>query len=126
LATNFVPSEFEVLSIKSSIEQEEFNIKEVDSLIATTKQQLKNLQKQRSDSINLLAVKQGLIAPVRKIPSEVMEQIMDEYVHPSWTLPTDASEKCGIPRPDVKLRCLSRVCKQWRRLVLNNPKLWTL
>ncbi|KIJ59388.1 hypothetical protein HYDPIDRAFT_118612 [Hydnomerulius pinastri MD-312] len=58
---------------------------------------------------------QGLIACIRRLPSEILGEI---FMH---CLPPDAHNE---PNPNTAPLLLTRICRPWRKVALSTPRLW--
>ncbi|KAJ7138092.1 hypothetical protein C8R44DRAFT_547135, partial [Mycena epipterygia] len=65
----------------------------------------------------------GVLAPVRRLPPEILCEIFMAYSSPSTQARTPADEKKKISKSDVLL--VSHVCTQWRIIALGTPRLWS-
>ena len=102
-----------VRGIISESEQRIADLKEINSRILDT--QKKVLQRlEEYDSFVLY--QKSLIAPIRRIPPEVLSTIFVACVAgPDPEQPSDASELPWV---------LGKICHLWRRIVLSSPHLW--
>ncbi|KAJ7685146.1 hypothetical protein DFH06DRAFT_1157592 [Mycena polygramma] len=100
---------------KSMIHASEANISRIDS-------QIRDLMRLRHRERGLIASLKLAIAPIRKLPAEILVEIFC-YVHASsWWYLTG-------PRSNVELKrvlAISQVCAHWRQVVCTTPQLWAV
>lgn len=116
LEAQFAPSIAMVKAeITKLIEREEAKITLLDkersvreeSLREATRQKVQNLEKERAELDKEIGNDKGFIAPIRRLPSELLSEIF------IW------SEINGNPWP------ITKVCRSWRSVALRTPQLWS-
>jgi hypothetical protein len=118
LATDFVPSSTQADFFKLAIDKTEKNIHDLDSRISTFELQLEELHTYRRVLLDTCAVKEALLAPVRKLHPEILGEIFTWCVADVVEVDTRATPKCAP-------LLLVHVCRRWRRVALATPRLWT-
>jgi len=121
LATGFVLSGNEAHPLRSSIEEQERIILDIDARIGCLKRQLMQLRARRLAFVESSATKRALLAPVRKLAPEILGEVF------KWCIPVARfiNDPCGRITPNSAPLLLIQVCRQWRRVALGTPHLWT-
>ena len=114
LAAGYLPSVEEVDAIRSRNMEREVLITGINEEIAT-------LCARRRRLITASTIGKAIIAPIRKIPVEVLEEILFQSI-PSF-LPE--SFEPGTLHPQDVCRLLGNVCKEWRTIVNDTPRLFS-
>ncbi|KAJ6496639.1 hypothetical protein C8R47DRAFT_1114911 [Mycena vitilis] len=100
---------------KSMIHASEANISRIDS-------QIRDLMRLRDRERGLIASLKLAIAPVRKLPAEILVEIFCYVNAPSWwylaALRSNAELKSVL--------AISQVCAHWRQVVCTTPQLWAV
>nr|GAT54334.1 predicted protein [Mycena chlorophos] len=107
--TNFYPTDEETDKIRALL------IEPLAQLIAID-EQIASLLEQRKSVAAYVADHQALITPLRRLPTDILEQIF------LACLPTD--RLAGMISSDAPL-LLSQICSEWRRVALSLPRLWS-
>ncbi|KIJ62927.1 hypothetical protein HYDPIDRAFT_30067 [Hydnomerulius pinastri MD-312] len=76
--------------------------------------QLDRVRTELHDQVNKANVTQNLLAPVSRLPNEMLLAIFEEAV---------ANQEPGPDEPHIE-RVLSQVSRRWRDLVIHAPRLW--
>ncbi|KAJ7166340.1 hypothetical protein C8R43DRAFT_1232390 [Mycena crocata] len=93
---------------KSLIQASEANIARIDS-------QIRDLMRLRDRERGLITALKLVIAPIRKLPAEILVEIFLHYLDIWW-----------YSRNDLKrVLTLSHVCAHWRQIACTTPQLWT-
>jgi hypothetical protein len=75
LATDFAPTSTEAGLLKKSIEEHEREIREIDTKRSSLELQLEDLRTLRLSLVESCAVKEALLAPMRKLAPEVLGEV---------------------------------------------------
>ena len=94
------------LIIDAKIKQKK---EELESVLAGARRTLEDLEEQRVNLEEEISSTQAFVAPVRRLPDDVLREVFWEEF--------DISTSCCWT--------LSAVCSRWRRLVLGMPRLWS-
>ena len=119
-ASDFVPNALEAHRLRTAVEEQENNIQALNARIAFLEAQLCLLRAQRDDLVESSTIKRSLLAPIRRLAPETLGEIF-ELCNSSLVTP-------GVRRiitPDSAPILIGRVCKEWRRVALGTPQLWT-
>ncbi|KIJ23620.1 hypothetical protein M422DRAFT_191077, partial [Sphaerobolus stellatus SS14] len=124
LETTYCPTNVHKQSLHETIETCEKTISEFDSKIVESKRHLKSLEKARAAAEKNLKNARSLLAPIRRMPEEILSMILC-LVSSSEKREDHAHHRAvrTISPPPSPLIFL-RVCKLWRRVVLNTPRLF--
>ncbi|KAF9003568.1 hypothetical protein BDQ17DRAFT_1242026, partial [Cyathus striatus] len=112
LRSNRVPTTFERTTLLSTIDK-------VDSDVSRLDEQIAILQQRRKKLFNFVTRQQSLLAPVRKLPDELLRVI--------FLLCRQSSEDEGsinVCRPDRFGRTITQICSYWRVIANSSPLLW--
>lgn len=93
--------------VHTAIADAESTLKQLDTNIA-------RLQENRIDCLEKLLKLKALMAPIRRIPPEIMAEIF------WWSLPDNPSPSVSSPP-----LLLGRICSGWRTITLSTAKLWS-
>ncbi|KAF8643144.1 hypothetical protein AX16_009188 [Volvariella volvacea WC 439] len=117
IETNDSPDDQEIKRIKLQIidpcmEQ----LEQLDANIASLKTQLYTLQQKRSSLSLHIDRHRALIAPIRRLPRDVLREIFTRC------LPTD---HFALMKTTEAPLLLGRICSTWRQVAMTTPDLWT-
>jgi hypothetical protein len=117
LHTHVAPSPSEAELIQSTLSHVHSSISEIDQEIDRVQAILDLLKNKRGD-LQIFADRHGaLLAPVRRLPPELLAEV---FVHclPSQQIVATMAGKRSILRP-------SHVCQHWRNVAVSTQRLWT-
>ncbi|KAH6895027.1 hypothetical protein BKA70DRAFT_1319304 [Coprinopsis sp. MPI-PUGE-AT-0042] len=109
LGTNYAPSDTEITTIN------EILIK-VDTLAIQLETQMKVLKAKHAAVTSFTASHRALLSPIRRIPADILITI--------FQLCMESYKKCKMAASESPL-LFTRVCHQWRELVIGTPSLWS-
>ncbi|KAJ7726512.1 hypothetical protein B0H16DRAFT_265517 [Mycena metata] len=107
----------ELASTPSFESQMKLLIKASEDKIARIDSQIKDLERLRDRERRIVARLRAAIAPVHKLPAELLVEIFRYKCDSEYT----ATWRSVIK----KVQVLSHVCVYWRRVAINTPRLWT-
>ncbi|KAJ3756999.1 hypothetical protein EV360DRAFT_84430 [Lentinula raphanica] len=110
MGTNYAPSPDEILELKALLIQPYAELARLESEIARAL-----CEKEKISSF--IEAHRALMSPVRQIPEEVLAEI---FLH---CLPTDRN--FAIRSLDEAPLLLTTICRDWRRVALDTPRLWS-
>ncbi|KAH6918244.1 hypothetical protein BKA70DRAFT_1175592 [Coprinopsis sp. MPI-PUGE-AT-0042] len=108
LGTNYVPSDIEITTINNILLK-------VDGMAAQLEMQIEALKAKHAAVSSFAASHRALLSPIRRVPADILTTI--------FLLCKESYEKCAMT-PDEPPLLFTRVCHQWRELVINTPTLW--
>ena len=117
LTTTWFPSPEEANAIKSRTVVRREMIREIDEEIAV-------LQAQRHALVMACDIGRAIMAPIRRLPVEVLTEIFIKCIPP---LPT----KSNRPEPEFYVHpqdvgeLLGTVCRAWYTIINNEPRIWS-
>ncbi|KAF8870648.1 hypothetical protein BD779DRAFT_1454985, partial [Infundibulicybe gibba] len=116
LACDVDPSPAEVDLIHSFLAQSQVQMSDIDFEIHQATNLLHRLTQERSELSSLAENHKSLIAPIRKLPPEILAEIFIE------SLPNSPQGWRADPwhRPLL----VAQINRRWRRIALTTPKLW--
>ncbi|KAI5900306.1 uncharacterized protein SCHCODRAFT_02033538 [Schizophyllum commune H4-8] len=103
--------------IQQNILLEEAAVATYAQTIRVTRKILKDLLREKKTLITHLTRKRALIAPIRRLPTEIMLIILKMSVADTYDRKAGAFRILNHP--------VLQVCRFWRNLVLDTPQLWT-
>ncbi|KAH6906309.1 hypothetical protein BKA70DRAFT_1401519 [Coprinopsis sp. MPI-PUGE-AT-0042] len=109
LGTNYSPSDTGIGTINEILLK-------VDTMSAQLEAQIEALRAKHAAVASFAASHRALLSPIRRVPLDVLTTIF---------LVCMESYKTCTMTPDQSPLLLTRVCHQWRELVVNTPSLWT-
>ena len=128
-----MPGVLETAGIKARLEAQIDEMKAIEQEIATLEARVVNLKAQRMDLEKRCAVGEALLAPIRKIPMEILEEIFVQSI-PRLFLdgilvelghanvgPLDLFEE----HPHDARTRLGAVCRKWRNVTETAPRVWS-
>ncbi|KAJ3835398.1 hypothetical protein EV361DRAFT_387945 [Lentinula raphanica] len=110
MGTNYAPSPDEILELKALLIQPYAELARLEAEIARAL-----CEKEKISSF--IEAHRALMSPVRQIPEEVLAEI---FLH---CLPTDRN--FAIRSLDEAPLLLTTICRDWRRVALDTPRLWS-
>ncbi|KAJ6463501.1 hypothetical protein C8R45DRAFT_911712 [Mycena sanguinolenta] len=116
LDTNYVPSDSEVLEIRSLLLEPTDELARIDARIEEMEIALEQLKEQRASFEAPIDAHRALISPMRRIPHDVLLEIF------CACLP---SEHNAVVDPAEAPLVLGRICKHWRSVAYSSPILWS-
>ncbi|KAJ7879017.1 hypothetical protein B0H14DRAFT_2710213 [Mycena olivaceomarginata] len=90
-------------------------IDELESQIALLDESIKSLQLRRADLLKSMETPKAILAPVRRLPSEILGEIFSLMVRPMF-LPAKTENAPWL---------FTRVCRRWSAVALATPALWS-
>ena len=115
--TNYSPSPAELARLKAAIIEPQQELHRLDSDITRVETVLDNLLSERKRVETYIMAHRALMTPIRQIPSETLAEIF------KWCLPSDLAY--GIRSLKLAPLLLTLVCRDWRRIAIETPRLWT-
>ena len=104
LASGHVPCPSEARAVEAIIEETQAQLAKVQHAIGNAEQTLDSLSTLESKLENALAMQRAYVAPVRRVPVEVLEMIFELSCEDATINPSDCTPLA-----------LSAVCRLWRR-----------
>ncbi|KIK67566.1 hypothetical protein GYMLUDRAFT_877971 [Collybiopsis luxurians FD-317 M1] len=114
--TNHAATSFERAQIIGLIERPMARLKELNNEIMRIKKVAEFLVAERSTVHRYIRSHQALLSPMRGLPAEILSEI---FLH---CLPLDRNPVRSMREPPL---LFTRVCRRWRDVALNTPRLWT-
>ncbi|KAJ7069480.1 hypothetical protein C8F01DRAFT_1112882 [Mycena amicta] len=106
--TNYCPTDDELADIKALLVEPRIRLQELDETI-------RQLQTERDKLAAHIAAHEALIAPIRSIPLDMLQEIFVAC------LPTDRNSVMSASEAPV---LLGRICSHWRTVAFQTPALW--
>ncbi|KAF7348247.1 Hexose carrier protein [Mycena sanguinolenta] len=116
LHTNYVPSDAEVLQIRSLLMYPADELARIDAQIEAMEIALGQLKEQRAALKGPIDAHLALISPMRRIPHDVLLEIFFSC------LPTEHN---ALIDPAKAPLVLGRICRHWRDVAYSAPMLWS-
>ncbi|KAF7348243.1 Hexose carrier protein [Mycena sanguinolenta] len=116
LHTNYVPSDAEVLQIRSLLMYSADELARIDAQIEAMEIALGQLKEQRAALKEPIDAHKALISPMRRIPQDVLLEIFFSC------LPTEHN---ALIDPAEAPLVLGRICRHWREVAYSAPMLWS-
>ncbi|KAJ6508332.1 hypothetical protein C8R45DRAFT_967070 [Mycena sanguinolenta] len=116
LHTNSVPSDSEVLEIRSLLVDPANELARIDAQIEAMEIALNQLKQQRASLREPIDAHLALISPMRRIPQDVLLEIF------FCCLPTEHN---ALMDPAEAPLLLGRICWPWRGITYSTPMLWS-
>ncbi|KAF9061803.1 hypothetical protein BDP27DRAFT_1234582, partial [Rhodocollybia butyracea] len=114
--TNHSATLSERAQILGLLERPQERLKQMNSEISRLKQQVEALVAQRAVIHKFIRAHRALLAPIRRLPVEVLSEIF------LFCLPVDRNPVRSVKEAPL---LLTRICRRWRDIALENPRLWT-
>ncbi|KAF5332933.1 hypothetical protein D9758_015966 [Tetrapyrgos nigripes] len=114
----YTPSETDILRIQHLVEDAERDLERYDTEIGAITQILNKLQEQRKTLHRYTDEHKSLLAPVRRLPAELLSEIFAFAICPEGL--TIYPGHVGAPT-----LTLSHTCNVWRNIVYSRPTLWS-
>ncbi|KAF7374469.1 hypothetical protein MSAN_00331200 [Mycena sanguinolenta] len=115
LNTNYAPSNSEILEIHALLVDPENELARIDARIEEMEIALAQLKEQRASLERPIDAHRALLAPIRRIPQDVLVEIF------LLCLP---SEHNALIDPAEAPLVLVRICRHWRSVAYSSPILW--
>ncbi|KAK1227780.1 hypothetical protein PQX77_009206 [Marasmius sp. AFHP31] len=109
LDTNYVPSKEEFDEIHAILHAPEEEIRRID-------EEMSRLQTRRDILQQFVSRHRNLVSPFRRLPGELWAEIFTHCL-PDDYLPVRSTAEAPL--------ALTAICRSWREVVLNTPRLWT-
>ncbi|KAF5337917.1 hypothetical protein D9758_013113 [Tetrapyrgos nigripes] len=119
------PSETEVVQIKFIVSDIDRNLASCDAELMSLNKTLAELDALRRRLQRLRDSHVALLAPVRKLPVELLLHIFSLLCidNPGLSITTDPrTAKFNTTMPTINI---ARTCSQWRKIALSNPHFWS-
>ncbi|KAF7348209.1 hypothetical protein MSAN_01774100 [Mycena sanguinolenta] len=116
LHTNYVPSDSEILEIRSLLVDPANELARIDAQIEGMEIALAQLKEQRALLKAPIDVHRALVSPMRRIPQDVLLEIFFAC------LPTEHN---ALIDPGEAPLVLGRICRHWREVAYTTPMLWS-
>ncbi|KAF8572939.1 hypothetical protein K439DRAFT_1381610, partial [Ramaria rubella] len=111
--TGYVPTASEYSDIQVAAEEQQRELASVDEEIANLEKRLIHLRAHRIKLWRSCTSSSGLVAPIRRLPHEVLGDIF------AYSIPEVHRH------PDDARATLLRVCRHWSAVMMDIPKVWT-
>ncbi|KAF9062999.1 hypothetical protein BDP27DRAFT_1199235, partial [Rhodocollybia butyracea] len=121
LRSLYVPNNVEAVKICRETTGADLDITELDKEIESLQSTLTKLKTQRKALRRCRDGARSLLAPVRKLPPEVLESVFDAVFPSSHS---DFALDIRIDTVRTWTLDLSQVCSVWREIVRARPLLW--
>ncbi|KAJ7232207.1 hypothetical protein B0H12DRAFT_1029047, partial [Mycena haematopus] len=115
LSTNYVPSDSEILEIRSLLVDPAAELARLDARIKVAAIALGQLTQQRASLKGPIDAHKALISPMRRIPQDILLEIFFSC------LPLEHDTHID---PAVAPLVLGRICRNWRSVAYSTPMLW--
>ncbi|KAJ7622207.1 hypothetical protein FB45DRAFT_1006218 [Roridomyces roridus] len=115
--SNLPPLDSEAAHLRHLLAAAAAGLNQVDSRIGALHEELAQLLTQRDDLVASMERYQAVLSPVRRIPPEVLCQIL-EWIPPSFQL----VQYQDVQRPPWQI---AHICRSWRETAIACPSLWT-
>lgn len=116
LHTNYVPSDAEVLEIKSYLSKPESELHRLEIEVARARAILDKLFSEHDKLEQFVDAHRILITPMRRLPPEIFQEIFVQCLSTSRNSVMHSREAPML---------LTEVCSDWRRIALSTPALWS-
>ncbi|KAF9462331.1 hypothetical protein BDZ94DRAFT_1166130, partial [Collybia nuda] len=116
LSANYVPTKDEVDEIRQLLVDPVDQLDQLDAELTRLQNSIDMLYLKRSQLHNDIVRHRNLIAPLRRIPEELLQEIFFRC------LPVDHNAVMSCFEAPL---LFGRVCSQWRRVSLSTPRLWS-
>ncbi|KAK7022104.1 hypothetical protein R3P38DRAFT_2959391 [Favolaschia claudopus] len=114
--TNYVPSDAEVLQIRSLLSGPEDAVARLDVEIEGMESALTQLKERRKTLMKPITAHRVLISPLRRTPDDVLFEIFSTCLPVTHNALIDPAEAPLL---------LGRICRRWRAVAYSTPALWT-
>ncbi|PBK92921.1 hypothetical protein ARMGADRAFT_142148 [Armillaria gallica] len=118
LRSNTPPSKMEEEGLLSIVQRGDAVVADLDRRIKATQDALDFLVKERDQAISNITDAESLLHSSRKLNEDVLRRIFKHCVD-SQPTGTDSLDSRSCPWT------LSQVCKEWRRVAMHTPKVWS-
>ncbi|KAF7374466.1 WD40 repeat-like protein [Mycena sanguinolenta] len=115
LNTNYVPSDLEVIEIRTLLAEPEIQLARIDAQIEKMEIVLAQLKEQCASLRRPIDAHKVLLSPIRRIPHDVLVEIF---------LACLPSKHHALIDPTQAPMLLGRICRHWSRVVYSTPMLW--
>ncbi|KAK7470104.1 hypothetical protein VKT23_001545 [Stygiomarasmius scandens] len=129
LRTGYFPSAVEAADLKASAEAVQIDLDCYDEEVVSLTKALEELKRQRDSVLQYRDKHLGLLAPIRKLPVELLLKIFSlcctSEEDPGLSVTTDQSEPYATSSiVSTNSLALSQTCGLWRSILLSSPFLW--
>src|SRR5882724_2203052 len=118
--TDFFPDAQAANTLRALINEQDAQLKSLDVEIAQLKDRWSEVAKSRD-------IHRALLAPIRKLPPEILGQIFVQFLLGSIHDSSQFNPSCWncSELDDVRIPLLL-VCQRWKRTAIGTPRLWTI
>ncbi|KAK0443213.1 hypothetical protein EV421DRAFT_537631 [Armillaria borealis] len=109
-------------SIKRILDGLQPKLCEYDAEIEALEDTLTNLKKARADLAHSICVYKSYLAPIRRLPVELLCEIFSE----ACTFPFGKALRESLQSPPQIPLLIASVCSYWRSICLSFPQLWSV
>lgn len=120
IRTNHIPLESEKHQLMQLQLEAETNLSRYDEELSRLRSLTAELEAQRAKLQQLVDGCKGLRAPIRRLPTELLDDIFSRCDWDSDSSPSPLEYAVGLSP-----LCLGGVCTRWRTIVLSSSHLWT-
>jgi len=129
LRTGYFPSAVEAADLKASAEAVQIDLDYYDEEVVSLTKALEELKRQRDSVLQYRDKHLGLLAPIRKLPVELLLKIFSlcctSEEDPGLSVTTDQLEPHATSSiVSTNSLALSQTCGLWRSILLSSPFLW--
>ncbi|TRM58641.1 hypothetical protein BD626DRAFT_438001, partial [Schizophyllum amplum] len=111
-----LPTEREVAEIRHALQMDEASAATLEEAISRTQRTLDDLRAQHNVVVTSAARKRSLIAPIRRLPPELLTIIITLAISRTFDRKRDSTLVVQHP--------VLQVCHRWRALALATPRIW--
>ncbi|KIK62009.1 hypothetical protein GYMLUDRAFT_165539, partial [Collybiopsis luxurians FD-317 M1] len=117
IGTNYAPSLSELVQLKAALVEPQRELHRLQLEIARVQAVLDALLSEKNRVKTYIDAHRALISPVRQIPYETLAEIF------KWCLPSETM--FGVRSLKHAPLLLTMVCRDWRRVAIETPRLWS-
>ncbi|KAF8522964.1 hypothetical protein BU17DRAFT_64163 [Hysterangium stoloniferum] len=130
LSTDYAPMSSEAAEIRSLATIRHSELSSLNDAIRALESQLLAFKAKRVEVETSLTVANALLAPIRRIPIEILQEIFVQAI-PAFRENIDPSSDDSLPwdfdehHPQKVRASIVLVCRRWKVVAENTPRVWT-
>ncbi|KAI4526047.1 hypothetical protein K525DRAFT_190060 [Schizophyllum commune Loenen D] len=114
LRSSYVPSDLDISSIHGILPVMESDVASYDDHIQRLEEELLSFRRRRDETKTGIAQLRALVAPVRRLPNELLGMICAYSLPDDWFITDSGSRRFGF----------AQVCHAWREFALSEHWIW--
>ncbi|KAF8585763.1 hypothetical protein K439DRAFT_1342605, partial [Ramaria rubella] len=125
LSTDYHPDLSDSKEIKARLEQQHCELRRIDEKVTDLEEQLAAMKKIQAIWQLRCEVSEALLAPIRKLPHEILGKILTFCIPPLRLVGLGDRDEPAKTHPHDARYVLLCVCRRWKQVMDETPEVWS-